>query len=284
MANLLAQWLRPLLHIINSKGGVALYFLWKNKPRAVLGHAFNWIPGNEIGKRLEEVGCFMTADDARAYLQANYPRSGVSVLNKKVFQQKIKTKKLPQLKAIEFVPPDKGASGDGHLVYAEYLERVVGDAVPGANTVIFPPANVTETSSTELLRDVQSLLEQTQRGISSLTEREDILRDKVRQLDLITSDRLHQAEFYDLSDEAAAEYVAALKENQVLRRRYKNELAAVLVAKEALRGVDCSGLEDALKQIAALGKQSYHCRVLTEKDTIVKLTKQNYGKEAARNA
>ena len=110
------------------------------------------------------------------------------------------------------------------------------------------------------------------------------MRDKVRQLDLITSDRLHQAEFYDLSDEAAAEYVAALKENQVLRRRYKNELAAVLVAKEALRGVDCSGLEDALKQIAALGKQSYHCRVLTEKDTIVKLTKQNYGKEAARNA
>ena len=43
-----------------------MYFLWKNKPRAVLGHALNWIPGNEIRKRIEEVGCFMTAEDARA--------------------------------------------------------------------------------------------------------------------------------------------------------------------------------------------------------------------------
>ena len=109
-----------------------MYFLWRNKPRAVLGHALNWIPGNEINKRLEEVGCFLTMDDARACLQANYPRSGVSVLNKKVFQQKIKTKKLPQLKVIEFTLPDKGMSCDGYLVYAEYLERVVGDAVPGA--------------------------------------------------------------------------------------------------------------------------------------------------------
>ena len=262
-----------------------MYFLWKNKPRAVLGHALNWIPGNEISKRLEEVGCFLTADDARAYLQADYPRSGVSVLNKKVFQQKIKTKKLPRFKTIEFVPPDKGVPGDGHLVYAEYLERVVGDAVPGANTVVFPPANVSETSNTELLRDVRSLLEQVQRGISSLTEQEDILRDKVRQLDLITSDRLHQAEFYELSGETAAAYVSALKENQILRRRYKNELLAVQAAREVLRSINDGELEETLKQIDALGRQSYHCRVLTEKDDVVKLTKQkNTRKETPKNA
>lgn len=261
-----------------------MYFLWKNKPRAVLGHALNWIPGNEIIKRIEEVGCFMTAEDARAYLQANYPRSGVSLLNKKVFQQKIKTKKLPQLKVIEFVPPDKGVPGDGHLVYAEYLERVVGDAVPGANTVVFPPANVSETSNTELLRDVRSLLEQVQRGISSLAEQEDILRDKVRQLDLITSDRLHQAEFYELSGETAAAYVSALKENQILRRRYKNELLAVQAARGVLRSINDGELEETLKQLDALGRQSYHCRVLTEKDDVVKLTKQkNTRKEAPKN-
>lgn len=233
-----------------------MYFLWKNKPCAVLGHALSWIPANEIPKRIEEVGCFMTCDNARAYLQANFPRSGVSVLNKKVFQQKIKTKKLPQFKTIEFVSPETGIHGNGHLVYADYLERLVGDAVPGANTVIFPPANISETSDTELIRDVHSMLERVALGISALTEQEDILRDKVRQLDLITSDRLHQVEFYELNEGAAAAYIAALKENQVLRRRYKNELAAVLAAKEVLRGINETEIEEGLKQIEALGKQS----------------------------
>lgn len=251
-----------------------MYFLWKNKPRAVLGYTLSWIPSNEICKRIEEVGCFATCEDARSYLQANFPRSGVSVLNKKVFQQKIKMKKLPQFKTIEFVRPDMEAAGDGHLIYAEYLERVVGDSAPGANTVIFPSANVSETSETDLIKDVRTLLEQISRGISSLTEQEDILRDKVRQLDLITSDRLHQVEFYDLTEEAASAYITALKENQVLRRRYKNELTAVLAAKEVLRGVSGAEMEEGLKQIEALGKQSYHCRVLTDKDNVVRLINQ----------
>ncbi len=250
-----------------------MYFLWKNKPRSVLGHALNWIPASEIQKRLDEVGCFTSAEEARMYMQTNFPRSGVSVLNRKVFQQKVKTRKTPQFKPIAYTMPEKGpAPEDGHLVYADYLDRLVGDAVPGANTVVFPPANIEKTSRTELISNVRLLLETVQRGLESLDEQEDDLRDKIRQLDLATSDRLHQAELHELDDEACKAYVATLKENLILRRRYKNELQAVQAAKDVLKSVSEADTKAGLQQIEDLGSQSYHCRVLTQKDNIVKMT------------
>ena len=123
-----------------------------------------------------------------------------------------------------------------------------------------------------MISNVRLLLKTVQRGLESLDEQEDDLRDKIRQLDLVTSDRLHQAELYEMDDEACKAYVDALKENLILRRRYKNELQAVQAAKDVLKLVSEADTKAGIQQIEDLGSQSYHCRVLTQKDDIVKLT------------
>lgn len=250
-----------------------MYFIWRNKPRSVLGHALNWIPGPEISKRLGEVGCFTSVDAAREYVRMHYPAGNVSVLNRKVFQQKNKTKKLPQFKPIEAAASGTDGPENGHLVYAEYLEKIVGKAAPGENTVTFPPANANETTGTEMIDSARHLLETVLNDVETLGEKELDLKDKIRQLDLVTSDRLHQAELCKLPDEMAPAFIAALRENLILRRRYKNELLAIQSAKEALDVLDAAAIKLGIQQIEGLGDQSYHCRVLTEKDVIVKATK-----------
>ena len=70
-----------------------MYFLWRNKPRAVLGLNMKWIAPGDVEKEFERVMAFSTADGARSFQEKEFARMGVSVINRKTFQQKTKIKK-----------------------------------------------------------------------------------------------------------------------------------------------------------------------------------------------
>jgi len=251
-----------------------VYFIWRKNPRSVLGHTFRWIPGNEIKKRMEEVGCFTSAEAARDYIQTHFPAGKISVVNHKVFQQKIKANKLPQFRIIETAMSEKTNKDDGCLTYTEYLEKISGRADLDKNTAVFPSANAERTSETEVITAMRHLLRTILEDMKTLKEKEIDLKDKILHLDLVTSDRLHQMELCELPEEACIAYIAALKENLILRRRYKNELLAIQAAKESLRGIDAASVKLGLQRIDELGKQKYHCRVLTERDNIVEAVRK----------
>lgn len=77
-----------------------MYFLWRGKPRSVLGNNCEWIPAQEIESRIDGIMVFSTAEGARNIQKKDFSKENVSVINKKTFQQKTKMRKLPGFKTI----------------------------------------------------------------------------------------------------------------------------------------------------------------------------------------
>ena len=260
-----------------------MYFLWRNKPHAVLGLNDEWIPKGEIQARLDEVRIFGDAGEARYVQRIKYSKSGVSVLNQKSFKEKVRIKKLPVYRSAP-VPAEKQAKdGEGqpsdvndtvsetsrHLIYGEYLEKLC-ESDCGQNTrVIFPPSNLEFTTETPVVNGARSILTNLLKCITDLENKEYQLREEIKRLDLLNSDRLHQVEMFELTDEECITFVRALHESQLERRRRKNELLALLAEKDALKRLNKDELKKAIKEIESLGQQEYRCRVLSDSDSSV---------------
>lgn len=254
-----------------------MYFLWRNKPAAVLGQDGNWIPKREIPEKIGHVRVFEDAGEARFVQRKNYSQAGVSVLNQKSFKEKAKIKALPVYKAAPAEPPkkkdQKGKEEPQQTVrpciYGEYLEQLC-EADNGQRTrVTFPPANLEATTDTPVVAEAASLLANIKNHLMDLDAREYQLREEIKRLDLLNSDRLHQIEMFDLADEECITLVRAMHDAQVERRRRKNELLALLAEKDVLSNIDGDKLKQAIKVIESLSDQIYRCRVLTESDPIV---------------
>lgn len=254
-----------------------MYFLWRNKPAAVLGEDGNWIPKGEIQEKIGRIRVFEDAGEARFVQRKDYSQAGVSVLNQKSFKDKAKIKALPVYKSTSVEPRKKEAHKGREepqqairpCIYGEYLEQLC-EADNGQRTrVTFPPANLEATTNTPVVTEAASLLANIKNQLANLDMREYQLREEIKRLDLLNSDRLHQIEMFDLTDEECIALVRCMHDAQVERRRRKNELLALLAEKDALSNVDEDKLKQAIKVIESLSDQIYRCRVLTESDSIV---------------
>ena len=237
-----------------------MYFLWRNKPAAVLGKSGDWIPKPQINAKLEEVRFFSDPGEARYIQRSRYEKMGVSVLGEKSFKDKTHIKKLPVFKEAN-TAPEGDKQPDRMPNYCEYLDMLCEGSSAHDSRVVFPPANQEHTTGTPFMREVTGLLNSLADYLAALDSKEARLREEIRQLDLLNSDRLHQAELFELTE---AESVA-----QIERRRRKNELITLLLSKEALKQVDLSSVRLSLRQIGNLERQEYKCRVLSENDPFV---------------
>ncbi len=245
------------------------FVLWRSKPAAVLGNADTWIPKQEIQGRLNEVRIFNSAGEARHIQRSQYAKKGVSVLGEKTFKEKTGIKKLPVRKEAASPPSREGEEPAAPVTYSEYLDVLCeGDCGQGTR-VIFPPANYEQTTQTPLIQEIQTTLAQLEGHLAKAESQEQRLHNEIKQLDLLISDRLHQAELFDLTPEECTIFVQGLRETQVERRRRKNELAALLTCKELLRQVPLPEVKRAIREVEALGRQGYRCHVLTESDPFV---------------
>ena len=255
-----------------------VYFLWRNKPAAVLGKNGDWIPKPQISKQLEEVRFFDDPGEARYIQRSRYEKMGVSVLGEKSFKDKTHIKKLPVF--CEAAPKQVETDRPGHLPnYCEYLDILCEGSTGHEGRVIFPPANKELTIGTPFMREVADLLNALSNYLAALDSKEARLREEIRQLDLLNSDRLHQVELFDLTDEESPAFVKALHDAQIERRRRKNELITLLLSKEALKQVDLASVRLSLRQIGELERQEYKCRVLNENDPFVQTHLHNPRKE-----
>lgn len=245
-----------------------MYFLWQNKPAAVLAKNGDWIPKPKIPHMLDEVQIFDNPGEARHIQKTKYSRKGVSVLGEKSFKEKSRVKKLPVFREASPIP-DEGRPADGPRTYSEYLELLCKGDCGNGSRVIFSPANQEQTTGTPFMQEVSRLLDAIADYLAALDSRESRLREEIRQLDLLNSDRLHQAELFELDEGECPAFVKALHDSQVERRRRKNELVSLLLSREALKAVDLAEVKRALKEIEALERQEYRCRVLTEKDPFI---------------
>lgn len=143
--------------------------------------------------------------------------------------------------------------------------------------VTIPPANIKATTDTPGINGAQALLSKLQTCLTGIDNREYQLREEIKRLDLLNSDRLHQIEMLDLSDEDCVTLVRAMHEAQIERRRRKNELIALMAEKDILSKIDKDELKQAIKAIEDLADQAYHCRILTETDPIIIGHKQQKG-------
>ena len=257
-----------------------MYFLWRNKPAAVLGKNGDWIPKPQINSKLEEVRFFSDPGEARYIQRSRYEKMGVSVLGEKSFKDKTHIKKLPVFReASTGFEDDK--QPDRLPNYCEYLDMICEGSSAHDTRVIFPPANQEKTTGTPFMCEVTGLLNSLADYLAALDSKEAHLREEIRQLDLLNSDRLHQAELFELTEEESVAFVKALHDAQIERRRRKNELITLLLSKEALKQVDLTSVRLSLRQIGNLERQEYKCRVLGENDPFVqkRLHKSNSGKE-----
>lgn len=241
-----------------------MYFLWKTKPRAVLSKDKNWIPFTDLQTRAGEILAFSTDEDARRLQQAEFSKDNVSVLNRKTFLQKTKLKNLPVVRPVTFGTLQSPVDTDRPIPYNEYLDKLCATVAPAGGGAMFPPANVRETFDTPLIQRILMLLEDVQQGIAALPEEELRLRDEIRQFDLLTSDLIHQIEMCPLGDEECVIIARSLKECRIARRQRKNELATVLLAKDLFQSIEKADVKDCLRSIGNLGKQEYHCRILSD--------------------
>lgn len=245
-----------------------MYFLWRNKPSAVLGKSGDWIPKPQINSKLEEVRFFSDPGEARYIQRSRYEKMGVSVLGEKSFKDKTHIKKLPVFKEAN-TAPEGDKQPDRMPNYCEYLDMLCEGSSAHDSRVVFPPANQEHTTGTPFMREVTELLNSLTDYLAALDSKEARLREEIRQLDLLNSDRLHQAELFELSEEESIAFVKALHDAQVERRRRKNELITLLLSKEALKQVDLSSVRLSIRQIGNLERQEYKCRVLSENDPFV---------------
>lgn len=253
-----------------------MYFLWRNKPAAVLGQDGCWIPKGEIQGKIGHIRIFEDAGEARFAQRKDYSQAGVSVLNQKSFKEKAKIKALPVYKTAPAEPARKAQTGKDEqsrtiqqCIYGEYLEQLCAADNGQRTRVTFPPANLEATTNTPVVTEAASLLANIKNQLMNLDAREYQLREEIKRLDLLNSDRLHQIEMFELADEECITLVRAMHDAQVERRRRKNELLALLAEKDALSNIDENKLKQAIKVIESLSDQMYRCRVLTESDSIV---------------
>lgn len=267
----------PSAYNSKRKEELSLYFLWRNKPAAALGQDGKWISRGEIQEKLGQVRIFEDAGEARFAQRKDYSQAGVSVLNQKSFKEKAKIKALPVYKAVPAESPQKTAQKGREepqqvirpCIYGEYLEQLC-EADNGQRTrVTFPPANLEATTNTPVVTEAASLLANIRNQLTNLDAREYQLREEIKRLDLLNSDRLHQIEMFELTDEECVTLVRAMHDSQVERRRRKNELLALLAEKDALSNIDGDKLKQAIRVIESLSDQIYRCRVLSESDPIV---------------
>lgn len=245
-----------------------MYFLWRNKPAAVLGKSGDWIPKPQITSKLEDVCFFSDPGEARYIQRSRYEKMGVSVLGEKSFKDKTHIKKLPVFRETNTAPEDD-KQPDQIPSYCEYLDILCEGSSTYDSRVIFPPANQEHTIGTPFMCEVTGLLNSLADYLAALDSKEARLREEIRQLDLLNSDRLHQAELFELTEEESVAFVKALHDAQIERRRRKNELITLLLSKEALKQVDLSSVRLSLRQIGNLERQEYKCRVLSENDPFV---------------
>lgn len=247
-----------------------MYFLWRNKPRAVLGLNMNWIAPGSVEKEFDKVMAFSTSDSARSVLEKEFAHMGVSVINRKTFQQKAKIKKMPLFRTVEVQPGlDKGSNAES-TSYADYLDNLYAGSVPGDSSVVFPPSNLRETFDTPLINRIRKMLTDLQTGTEALEDEGERLRMEIRNIDLLISDRIHQVEMTPLSSEESLFFTNELRRIRIERRRKKNELVAVLLTKDLFQTIEKAQVKDVLKEIERLGKQEYHCRILREDDEIIR--------------
>lgn len=120
-----------------------------------------------------------------------------------------------------------------------------------------------------LISRIQGILVNNQQNLSSLSDEEAHLQEEIKRLNLLISDRVHQVEMYQMTDEECVFLVSELKKTEIERRRRKNELSIVQIARDALQNVEQQAIKDALKEIEKLGRQEYRCRALTGQDPLV---------------
>ena len=247
-----------------------MYFLWRGRPAAVLSKTGDWIAKEDVAKRLNEVRLFDNPGEARYIQRTRYSKRGVSVLGEKSFKEKTKIKKLPVCKEAVTATPEKEAETAARMVtYNEYLDIICEGDNGQFDRVVLLPANQDQTTDTPLIQETASLLASLEGYLLQIEKQEQRLNGEIRQLDLLISDRLHQAELLELSDEECASFVKNIHSVQIERRRRKNELTALLTCKELLNQVEPPEIKRAIRDIKNLGKQEYHCRVITETDPFI---------------
>lgn len=254
-----------------------MYFLWRKTPAAVLGQGDKWIQKGEIQSKIDQVRIFEDAGEARLVQRSKYSKSGVSVLSQKTFKEKTHIKSLPVFRSVTAETssrPINPTPGMEPCVYNEYLDQLCAANNGQRTRVTLPPANVEETTKTPNINKAKDLLARILSRLASLESQEYQLREEIKQLDLLNSDRLHQIEMMELTDEESVIIVRAIHEAQIERRRRKNDLITLLAEKEILSKIDVNELKQAIKVIEGLSDQAYHCRVLTEEDPVIGAHKQ----------
>lgn len=247
-----------------------MYFLWRNKPRSVLGLDMKWIDPAEIEKESDKVMAFSTADGARKVQEKEFAHMGVSVINRKTFQQKTKIKKMPVFHTVALQPILEIESDIKSASYADYLDNLCSTSVPADGSVVFPPSNLRETFDTPLINRILKMLIDLQTGTEALEDERERLQREIRNIDLLISDRIHQVEMMPFSSEESVYFTSELRKIRIERRRKKNELMAVILTMDLFQTMEKSSVKDTVKEIEKLGKQEYHCRVLQENDEIVR--------------
>lgn len=165
--------------------------------------------------------------------------------------------------------PINPTPGTEPCVYNEYLDQLCAANSGQRTRVTLPPANVEETTKTPNINKAKDLLARILSRTANLESQEYQLREEIKQLDLLNSDRLHQIEMLELTDEECVILVRAMHDAQIERRRRKNDLITLLAEKDILSKIDTNELKQAIKIIEGLSDQAYHCRVLTEDDPII---------------
>lgn len=247
-----------------------MYFLWRNKPRAVLGLNMKWIAPGDVEKEFNSVMAFPTAESARSLQEKDFAHMGVSVINRKTFQQKTKIKKMPLFHTVAVQSVlDKGNDVKSSS-YADYLDYLCVSSIPAESSVVFPPSNLRETFDTPLINRIRKMLTDIQTGTEAMEDERERLLQEIRSIDLLISDRIHQVEMMQLTPEESVYFTSELRKIRIERRKKKNELTAVLLTKDLLQTIERSAVKDTIKEIEKLGKQEHHCRILRENDEIVK--------------
>ena len=194
-----------------------MYFLWRNKPRSVLGLDMKWIDPAEIEKESDKVMAFSTADGARKVQEKEFAHVGVSVINRKTFQQKTKIKKMPVFHTVALQPILE--SDTKSTSYADYLDNLCTTSVAADGSVVFPPSTLRETFDTPLINRIRKMLIALRTGTEALKDERERLQSEIRNIDLLISDRIHQVEMMPLSSEESVYFTSELRKIRIERRR-----------------------------------------------------------------
>lgn len=250
-----------------------MYFLWRNQPKAALGVNREWILIADIPLRIENVIAFPTVDEARIVQIDNFAGELTSVLNQKTFLQKTNLKKLPAFQ-LATEGTQSSLAAKEMISYNINMEEFCDTVTQKADTVVFLPTNVKEAFETPLILQIKALMIDMAACIGALEVEESRLRDAIRYHDLLTVDRVHEVEMDCMTPDECVMFVSTMKKAQIQRRRCKNELTTVSIARSLLQDLELEDVKESLRKIEKLKKQEYHCRILTEEDQLMQRYKK----------